>query len=116
MYLEKIVKEGNPPRAKGTLRLSIKGDSKIQELFQQGATKVLFPRHKNRLECVMINTSGGLTGGDEFLNSITCKDKSLLTLLPTSYYKNEGEGQCCLPVLGLRNCTTQCNKCRNSSS
>ena len=80
MYLEKIVKEGNPPRAQGTLRLSIKGDSEIQELFQQGATKALFPRHKNRLECVMINTSGGLTGGDEFLNSFTCKDKSLLTL------------------------------------
>ena len=80
MYVEKIKKEGSPPRAQGTLRLSTIGDGEIQELFQQGATKALFPRHKNRLEGVMINTSGGLTGGDEFSNIITCKDRSLLTL------------------------------------
>ena len=80
MYVEKIKKEGSPPRAQGTLRISTIGDGEIQELFQQGAAKVLFPRHKNRLEGVMINTSGGLTGGDEFSNIITCKNRSLLTL------------------------------------
>lgn len=80
MYVDKIKKEGHLPRAQGALRLSTIGDSEIQELFQQGATKVLFPRHNNRLECIMINTSGGLTGGDEFSNIITCRDRSLLTL------------------------------------
>ena len=77
MYVDKIKKEGHLPRAQGALRLSTIGDSEIQELFQQGATKVLFPRHKNRLECIMINTSGGLTGGDEFSNIITLEEGAI---------------------------------------
>ena len=80
MYLEKINRLDGPPRAKGILQLTSAGQSKIKNLFQQGATRALFPRRANGLECIMINTSGGLTGGDKFSNSIICEDHSRLTI------------------------------------
>ena len=80
MYLEKINRLDGPPRAKGILHLTSAGQSKIKNLFQQGATRALFPRRANGLECIMINTSGGLTGGDKFSNSIICEDHSNLTI------------------------------------
>ena len=71
MYLEPINKMDSPPRARGALHLTAAGQSKIKNLFQQGSTRALFPRRANGLECIIINTSGGLTGGDEFSNSIS---------------------------------------------
>ena len=80
MYLERINTIDNPPRAKGALHLTAGGQSKIKNLFQQGSSRALFPRRANGLECIMINTSGGLTGGDKFSNSIICEDHSHLTI------------------------------------
>ena len=80
MYLEPINKMDSPPRARGALHLTAAGQSKIKNLFQQGSTRALFPRRANGLECIIINTSGGLTGGDEFSNSIKCEDHSHLTI------------------------------------
>ena len=80
MYLEKINRLDGPPRAKGILHLTSAAQSKIKNLFQQGATRVLFPGRANGLECIIINTSGGLTGGDKFSNSIICEDHSNLTI------------------------------------
>ena len=80
MYLERINTIDNPPRAKGALQLTAGGQSKIKNLFQQGSSRALFPRRANGLECIMINTSGGLTGGDKFSNSIICEDHSHLTI------------------------------------
>lgn len=80
MYLKQINKMDSLPRAKGALHLATSGQSKIKSLFQQGSTRVLFPRRAKGLECIMINTSGGLTGGDKFLNSIICEGQSHLTI------------------------------------
>ena len=80
MYLEPINKMDSPPRARGALHLAAAGQSKIKNLFQQGSTRALFPRRANGLECIIINTSGGLTGGDEFSNSIKCEDQSNITV------------------------------------
>ena len=80
MYLEQINKMDSLPRAKGAFHLTTSGQSKIKSLFQQGSTRALFPRRAKGLECIMINTSGGLTGGDKFSNSIICEGGSHLTI------------------------------------
>ncbi|MEM1072810.1 MAG: urease accessory protein UreD [Pseudomonadota bacterium] len=57
------------PRALGAARLSTKcvdGRSCIDGLRQSGALKLLFPRTKERVEAIVINTAGGITGGDRF--------------------------------------------------
>lgn len=56
------------PRAEGHLSLATKArgrTSAIDRLRAQGAMKALFPRRADRgIEAIVINTSGGLTGGD----------------------------------------------------
>jgi len=55
------------PRAVGHLRLSAKhrdGQSVIDGLRQSGCLKALFPRRHGMLEAILINTAGGVTGGD----------------------------------------------------
>ena len=63
----------NPPRAQrasGTGRISVKTDkagrTKLDRLYQQGCAKIRLPKiyGSNALEAVLINSSGGLTGGD----------------------------------------------------
>ncbi|TDK45015.1 urease accessory protein UreD [Antarcticimicrobium luteum] len=55
------------PRAEGALHLSSKrldARSVIDGFRCSGAMKALFPRSAGALEAIMINSSGGLTGGD----------------------------------------------------
>lgn len=55
------------PRAEGHLSLATKARgpvSAIDRLRAQGAMKALFPRRSPGVEAIVINTSGGLTGGD----------------------------------------------------
>ncbi|MBZ9656881.1 urease accessory protein UreD [Phyllobacterium lublinensis] len=58
-----------PQRASGSARLTVKpvnGRTRIATLFQEGCAKIRLPEtDSHSLEAVMINTSGGLTGGDE---------------------------------------------------
>ncbi|MBW4708973.1 urease accessory protein UreD [Roseobacter sp. YSTF-M11] len=57
------------PRAIGTARLSSKlrgGRSCLDHLHQSGALKLLFPRGDDALQAVLVNTAGGVTGGDRF--------------------------------------------------
>ncbi|MDD9922291.1 MAG: urease accessory protein UreD [Boseongicola sp.] len=57
------------PRAIGSVSLSTKlanGRSAIDRFRTSGASKVLFPNRRNTVEAIVINTSGGLTGGDKF--------------------------------------------------
>ncbi|MEO0633091.1 MAG: urease accessory protein UreD [Pseudomonadota bacterium] len=58
-----------PPRAIGAVRLSTKpgpGGTVIDGLYQQGSAKAVFPRAPRGLTAVLLNTSGGVTGGDHF--------------------------------------------------
>ncbi|MGR3311962.1 urease accessory protein UreD [Roseovarius indicus] len=57
------------PRARGEIALSTKpvaGRSVLDTLRQSGAYKALFPRPEHSLQAILINTSGGVTGGDRF--------------------------------------------------
>jgi len=57
-----------PPRAVGQAMLSVKktdAGSGIDRLRTSGALKLLFPRRQNALEALLINTAGGVTGGDQ---------------------------------------------------
>jgi urease accessory protein len=58
-------------RASGSIRLGFRraaGGSALATLYQQGSAKARFPRVPAGLppEAVIINTAGGLTGGDHF--------------------------------------------------
>lgn len=58
-------------RASGLARLAIGRDggiSRLERLFQEGAAKIRFPNvtKGGPPEAVLINTAGGLTGGDRF--------------------------------------------------
>ncbi len=57
------------PRAIGAARLSVKArgaSTRLDQLRQSGALKLLFPRQPRNLQAVIINTAGGITGGDQF--------------------------------------------------
>ena len=94
MYLETIKSEAKLARAQGNMHLTTVGNSRIQKLFQKGASKVFFPRRASGLDCIMINTAGGLTGGDKFSNVIECYGNSCLTVTTQGcervYKSNDG--------------------------
>ncbi|KEJ90140.1 urease accessory protein UreD [Sulfitobacter donghicola] len=73
---------GPVPRTKGTLMLSskrVEGTSGINRFRTSGAMKALFPRADD-LQAILINTSGGLTGGDQIDISASASEGSTLTL------------------------------------
>lgn len=63
-----LTSEARPQRAYGAARLAVKpvnGRTRIGTLYQEGCAKIRLPdTDDHSLEAVMINTSGGLTGGD----------------------------------------------------
>ncbi|MBV7377541.1 urease accessory protein UreD [Maritimibacter dapengensis] len=63
------ITEAEQPRARGAVRVSAKsrgGASVIDELAMSGSMKALFPRGARGLDAMLINTAGGVTGGDRF--------------------------------------------------
>jgi urease accessory protein len=57
------------PRAVGEARLSVKlsgGQTRIGTLRHGGASKLVFPRVEGPLQAMLVNTAGGITGGDRF--------------------------------------------------
>lgn len=65
------------------MRLSTKargGASVIDTLYQQGAAKAVFPRAARGLTAVLLNTSGGITGGDRFRYNAAAGAGTHLTL------------------------------------
>lgn len=71
------------PRAIGSVRLSTKltgHQTALDGLYQQGAAKVVFPRAARGMTAVLLNTSGGVTGGDRFDYTATAGAGSHLTI------------------------------------
>lgn len=72
------------PRTVGTALLSSKlrdGLSVLDDFRLSGACRMLFPRRRDGvLEAVMLNTSGGITGGDTISTQITAAAHTNLTL------------------------------------
>ena len=63
-------------RARGQLSISVQrasGDvTRLRNLRQQGSYRAIFPRAiGGNVEAVIINTAGGVTGGDRFTTSVT---------------------------------------------
>lgn len=72
-------------RAIGKLMLSVSHDaargSHLNDLHQQGSFRVIFPRSPNAsIHAVVINTAGGVTGGDNFEIRAEALKQSELTL------------------------------------
>ena len=65
-------------RAKGCGRISVTSAG-LQCLYQEGCAKIRLPR-ADRLEAVLINSSGGLTGGDRLEWAAEAGDGGNLTL------------------------------------
>lgn len=71
------------PRAVGTVRMSTKpgpGGTVIDTLYQQGSAKAVFPRAERGITAVMLNTSGGITGGDRFDYALAAGTDTHLTV------------------------------------
>jgi urease accessory protein len=53
-------------RARGIIDLVI-ADGKLERFYQSGSAKIFMPKtYAQTIEVVLVNTAGGLTGGDEF--------------------------------------------------
>ncbi len=71
------------PRAVGTALVRSKcrdGQTVLDDFRLSGSSRVLFPRGRSSLEAVLLNTSGGLTGGDQFDTEIVAGIKSQVTV------------------------------------
>ncbi len=63
-------------RARGIARLTVaaaEGRTRLSENYQSGSAKLRFPRAPSgdRFAAVLVNTAGGITGGDRFSWSVT---------------------------------------------
>ena len=73
----------NTPRAIGSLAVAAQladGSSRLKDLFQNGCLKALFPNQPDHLEAVLINTSGGITGGDHLSFNAKAEPQAQRTL------------------------------------
>ncbi len=69
-------------RARGHVRLSVQSNGTktgIEDLYQAGALKAVFPRTPT-MTCVLVNTAGGVTGGDQFSTQAHVGTQGHLTL------------------------------------
>lgn len=87
----------NHQRSRGAGRLSVKaldGRSRIAGLYQQGCAKIRVPlQHGAAMQAVMINTSGGMTGGDRLNWDFDCGAGTNLTVTTQAcerIYKSSG--------------------------
>ncbi|WP_298496245.1 urease accessory protein UreD [uncultured Maritimibacter sp.] len=78
------ITEAAQPRARGAVRVSAKRRgtaSVIDDLSMSGSLKCLFPRNfSDRLDAMLINTAGGVTGGDRFFLDATAGEGTTMTL------------------------------------
>ena len=85
-------------RARGLIRISSEcrdGISVRDVVREEGSLRVRFPReHGPGLSAVLVNTGGGMTGGDQFSISATSGAGSVLTLTSTAaekFYRSLGD-------------------------
>nr|CAD6409340.1 urease accessory protein [Rhizobium sp. Q54] len=73
-----------PQRARGKGRLVTKpfgGRTRLAEFYQEGCAKIRLPQtFSPHMEAILINTSGGLTGGDVIEWSVAASDSTRLTV------------------------------------
>ena len=77
-------------RARGQVILHLNGQ-KIEKLYQAGCAKMMLPKtYSDMTEAVMLNTAGGITGGDQIDISVVAQDCALVTTSQTAerFYKS----------------------------
>jgi urease accessory protein len=72
-------------RARGSARVAFaveREETRIEALYQAGAVKVRFPRARAGapLEAVLLNTAGGVTGGDRLDYAVSVGDKGQVVI------------------------------------
>ncbi|MFK7943411.1 MAG: urease accessory protein UreD [Paracoccaceae bacterium] len=76
--------EPRQPRARGEVRLSVRharGRTVLDRLHQAGSAKLLLPRDQAPdRTAVLLNTAGGVTGGDRFRVEVAVAQDAALTL------------------------------------
>ncbi len=73
----------DPPRSIGEVRVSVTSakPTVVSDLRQSGSLRVLFPRTDDASrQAVIVNTAGGITGGDDLAVSATLDEGSSLTV------------------------------------
>jgi len=82
--ISQIQAAATQPRAFGRVGLSARlreSRTVLQTFRQQGSAKTLFPTtYTPDLHAVLLNTAGGVTGGDDFAYAATVEDGARLTL------------------------------------
>lgn len=85
-------------RARGRAHLGFEckgGKTKLTDLYQSGCVKALIPRnHAGRTDAVLINTAGGVTGGDQLDYSADLSQSAQLCLTTQTaerIYKSLGD-------------------------
>ena len=74
----------NLQRARGRIGLSFCGD-KLEELYQSGCAKLMLPKTYGEMtEAVMLNTAGGITGGDRLTVKIQTENCAIVTTTQTA--------------------------------
>ena len=71
-------------RANGQIALALCGD-KLEELYQSGCAKLMLPKTYGEMtEAVMLNTSGGITGGDRLNVKIQVENGAVVATSQTA--------------------------------
>ena len=72
------------PRAKGDAQITVRqvsGVTRLSRFYQAGSSKMMTPKASvSGLDCVLVNTAGGVTGGDAFSFTATAEADTRLTL------------------------------------
>ena len=82
--MEGITPQDYIQRAKGQISFNMNG-SRIEKLYQSGCSKLLLPKTYGEMkEAVMLNTAGGVTGGDMIDVKINASDCNLAVTSQTA--------------------------------
>lgn len=82
--------------AKAIFKAKFLDGTHLADLYQCDAAKIKLPQkqHKDLLECVLINTAGGLTGGDKLSWDINLEKNSVVSATTQGFekiYRSSGE-------------------------
>jgi urease accessory protein len=72
----------------------VKGETRVGDLYEAGCSRLRFPRAERDCHGVLVNTAGGMTGGDEAVWSYTLAAGARVELTTQSaekIYRSDGE-------------------------
>ena len=82
--MDGLIASSELQRAKGSVSFHCSND-KIKRLHQSGSAKLMLPKTYGEMkEAVLLNTSGGITGGDQFDFTIKVENCSILATTQTA--------------------------------